>query len=77
MATTQAPRPAETRWQQVAGAVKARWTRLTDEDLAGVRGNADRLIEALRVRYGLPRGEAMRQLDNWSRSLRQLPQQGQ
>ena len=76
MASSITTQQAESRWHQMADAVRERWVKLTAEDVADVRGNADRLIDTLRRRYGVPRGEAVRQLNAWSRSLRQAPGRG-
>jgi len=59
------------RWQQVQQQVKTRWDRLSDADIAGVRGNMERLIEVLQARYGYARRDAMREINLWSQSLRQ------
>jgi uncharacterized protein YjbJ (UPF0337 family) len=58
-----------TRWQELTGAVRARWSRLTEDDVLSVRGNTERLIELLQHRYGMARIDAMRELSAWSRSL--------
>lgn len=64
--TRQNPR---TRWQERTGAVRARWSELTEDDVRSVRGNAERLIERLQHRYGMAREEALKELSAWSRSL--------
>jgi uncharacterized protein YjbJ (UPF0337 family) len=61
------------RWQQVKSGVKTRWNRLTDTDIEDIRGNAERLIEALQTRYGYGRHMALREITLWSRSLRARP----
>lgn len=58
------------RWQQMQAQVKARWALLTDADIAGVRGNVERLIDALQLRYGYGRRDALREINLWSQSLR-------
>lgn len=58
-----------TRWQELTGAVRARWSELTEDDVLSVRGNAERLIELLQHRYGMARAEALKELSSWSRSL--------
>jgi uncharacterized protein YjbJ (UPF0337 family) len=59
----------QTRWQELTGAVRKRWTALTDDDVVSVRGNAERLIDVLQARYGMPREDAIKELSAWSRSL--------
>lgn len=58
-----------TRWQELTGAVRARWSKLTEDDVLSVRGNAERLIERLQLRYGMAREDALKELSAWSRSL--------
>jgi uncharacterized protein YjbJ (UPF0337 family) len=58
-----------TRWQELTGAVRARWSELTEDDVLSVRGNAERLIDLLQHRYGMARAEALKELSAWSRSL--------
>lgn len=60
---------ARSRWQELTGAVRARWSALTDDDVRSVRGNAERLITVLQNRYGFARDEAIKELTAWSRSL--------
>jgi hypothetical protein len=39
------------RWQELSGHARKRWTHLTEEDLAAVAGDRERLIEVLEERY--------------------------
>jgi uncharacterized protein YjbJ (UPF0337 family) len=64
-------RPASDRWLRVMKAARQRWNRLTDEDLADVRGNTERLISALQRRHGMARDQALRELVAWRQSLAQ------
>lgn len=58
------------RWQQMKNEVQRRWDLLTDADIDDVHGNAERLIDALQVRYGYGRRTALREINLWSLSLR-------
>lgn len=60
---------ARNRWQQLTGAVRDRWSALTEDDVRSVRGNTERLITVLQDRYGFARDEAIKELTAWSRSL--------
>lgn len=64
---------ARNRWQQLTGAVRDRWSALTEDDVRQVRGNTERLITALQDRYGFAREEAIKELTSWSRSLAATP----
>ena len=47
------------RWVRVMGMARQHWDKLTDDDLAAVRGNSERLISALQTRYGIARAQAL------------------
>jgi uncharacterized protein YjbJ (UPF0337 family) len=64
-------RTASNRWLGVMKAARQRWNQLTDDDLADVRGNTERLISALQSRYGIARGQALKELAAWRQSLAQ------
>jgi uncharacterized protein YjbJ (UPF0337 family) len=53
----------------MTGAVRDRWSALTEDDVLSVRGNTERLISLLQTRYGFAREEAIKELTAWSRSL--------
>lgn len=40
-------------WKQLAGRIKAKWGRLTDDEIQESQGNTDYLIGKLQERYGL------------------------
>lgn len=56
-------------WKQLRGKVKARWGKLTDDDLDVADGNADYLTGRLQERYGIARDEARKQLREFERSI--------
>ena len=62
------------RWLQLRGAARTRWDRLTEQDVDSVHGNIERLIDALRARYGYGRDVAVREITTWIRMLRATPQ---
>ena len=45
-------------WNVLKADVKAAFDELTDEDLRSADGNADRVVEAIRERYGMSQAEA-------------------
>ena len=57
------------RWQQLRDDARHRWTKLTDEDLDAVAGNAERLVDALRARYHYARSTALREIALWRSTL--------
>lgn len=52
-------------WMQFKGEVQKQWGRLTDDDLAQIQGERDKLIGRLQERYGEARQEIERQIDEW------------
>ena len=63
------PREPRQRWNNVKAQAKQRWDRLTDEDIARVRGSVDRLVDLLGQRYGYARWLAEKEIANWRRTL--------
>jgi len=57
-------------WKQVAGKVKAKWGKLTDDDLAQIGGKKDELVGKLQVHYGHSKEEAEKHLDEFIKSLK-------
>lgn len=49
-------------WKQLQGKLKARWGKLTDDDLKVAEGNAEYLTGKLQERYGMAKDEAMKQV---------------
>ena len=56
----------EGKWKQMRGAARAKWGRLTDDDLDLIAGHRDQLIGRLQERYGIARDEAEKQSDEWA-----------
>lgn len=52
-------------WRRLGSCAQVRWLRLTDEDLAEVQGNREKLLERILCRYGIPRTDAEAQLESW------------
>lgn len=50
------------KWKQLKGEVRARWGRLTDDELDQAGGNAEKLVGLIQERYGIAREEAEREL---------------
>ncbi len=52
-------------WKQAKGAVKAKWAKLTDDDLLAIEGNQDRLVGRIQELYGITREAAEKQVKEW------------
>ncbi|OYZ89987.1 MAG: hypothetical protein B7Y01_03190, partial [Xanthobacter sp. 17-67-6] len=57
-------------WKQFTGNVKSQWGKLTDDDLAEIKGNREILEGKLQERYGLAKDEVKRQVDAWADNSR-------
>ncbi len=57
------------KWLQVRGDAKKMWGKLTDDDLAKVDGDRDRLIGMLQERYGYNREQAKMEVDRFDRDI--------
>jgi uncharacterized protein YjbJ (UPF0337 family) len=53
------------RWNQIKGAVKKQWGKLTDDDLAAIDGQRDQLLGKIQERYGIAKEEADEQVKTW------------
>ena len=56
-------------WKQVAGKVKAKWGKLTDDDLKVAEGNSEYLAGKVQERYGIARDEAEKQVKEFNSRL--------
>jgi uncharacterized protein YjbJ (UPF0337 family) len=48
-------------WKQIKGSIKEQWGKLTDDEIAQLEGNSEKLAGKLQEKYGLAREEAERQ----------------
>ncbi len=55
-------------WKQMKGDVKKQWGKLTDNDMAELEGNRDKLVGKVQERYGITKDAAERQVDDWARA---------
>lgn len=55
----------QSRWKTLVPSIRASWSELTDDDLEEVGGDLAGLASLIHERYGLPRGEAERQIESW------------
>ncbi len=45
-------------WKEIKGGIKAKWGKLTDDDLTEIGGNEEKLIGILQKRYGYSKDDA-------------------
>ena len=56
-------------WQQLKGSLKAKWGKLTDDDLSRAQGDHQYLIGRLQERYGWQKDQAEREIREFERGL--------
>jgi uncharacterized protein YjbJ (UPF0337 family) len=56
-------------WKQMSAKVKAKWAKLTDQDLQMASSKKDMLIGKIQERYGILKEEAEKQVDQWIAEL--------
>jgi uncharacterized protein YjbJ (UPF0337 family) len=61
------------KWPELKGQVQQKWSRLTDEDIANLNGEAEDLARVLRLRYRYGWSEANMEIRNWLRHLGTRP----
>jgi uncharacterized protein YjbJ (UPF0337 family) len=47
------------------GKVKAKWGKLTDDDLTAINGRREELEGKIQQRYGLAKDQARKEIDDW------------
>lgn len=52
-------------WKTAMGQAKARWGKLTDDDLRIVAGRCDQLMGKIQERYGVAKEDAEKQIAQW------------
>lgn len=56
-------------WKQLAGKLKEKWGKLTDDDLKRAEGNTEYLTGRIQERYGVARDEAKKQIHEFEKSI--------
>ena len=57
-------------WKQLSGKAKAKWGKLTDNDLTVVAGKRDQLAGLLQEKYGYAKEQAEKDLEEFSVALK-------
>jgi uncharacterized protein YjbJ (UPF0337 family) len=59
----------EGKWKELKGKTKAKWGKLTDDDLTVINGKREELVGKVQQRYGIAKDEAERQADEFVKTL--------
>ncbi|MBI1391301.1 MAG: CsbD family protein [Alphaproteobacteria bacterium] len=54
------------KWEQIKGAARKQWGRLTDDDIVQIEGDRELLVGKIQERYGIAREEAEKQVSDWA-----------
>jgi uncharacterized protein YjbJ (UPF0337 family) len=57
----------EARWKHARNKVKAKWVRLTEDDLKVIVGRRERLEIKIQERYGFATDHVRKEIDDWVR----------
>jgi uncharacterized protein YjbJ (UPF0337 family) len=57
-------------WKQLVGSVHQQWGKLTDDDIAQINGEREKLAGKIQARYGVTQQEANQQIDEWADKLK-------
>lgn len=60
----------EGKWKQMKGDVKARWGKLTDDELDRIDGNREKLAGHIQEKYGKTKDEANREIEHFCTTCR-------
>ena len=60
----------EGNWKQIEGKIKAKWGKLTDDDLTAIKGRREQLEGKIQERYGLTKDQARREIEDWYHSTK-------
>lgn len=63
----------EVQWNQMASQVKARWTKLSVDEIEQIAGKRKRLVAKLQESYGIFQLEAENQVTTWVTKIAKLP----
>lgn len=56
-------------WKQLQGKVKAKWGKLTDDDMTVIEWKRDELAGKIQERYGMAKEAAEKELDEFCKAL--------
>lgn len=57
-------------WKQMAGRVKEKWGKLTDNDMTVMSGQREQLVGVLQERYGYEKKRAEKEVRDFTDSLK-------
>ena len=62
------PEILKSKWNEMKGDIRVRWSKLTDEDMTHIQGQAEKMIGKLQERYGYKREQAEKEINEFLNS---------
>ena len=56
------------KWKQLKGQIRAKWGKLTDDDLDQIAGERDQFVGVMQERYGIKKDQAEQYFDDLNKS---------
>jgi uncharacterized protein YjbJ (UPF0337 family) len=53
------------KWKEIKGELKVKWGKLTDDDLAQIEGNTEKLLGLIQKKYGYSKDKAEQEYDEF------------
>lgn len=57
-------------WEQFKGGVRKQWGKLTDDEIAEINGDRQKLAGKIQESYGIAKEEAEEQINKWEADCR-------
>jgi len=57
------------KWKQLRGAVQAKWGSISDDEIARIEGNRERLVGLLQEKYGRNKEQLRQEVNSYLDSL--------
>lgn len=57
------------KWVELKGSVKSKWGDLTDDEIAEMQGDREKMTGKLQQKYGKSKEEINKEIDEWQRNL--------
>jgi uncharacterized protein YjbJ (UPF0337 family) len=61
----------EGRWTELKGEARKMWGDITDDELAQIAGEREKLEGVVQKKYGMAQEDAMKQVDEWAAALKE------
>ena len=59
-------------WKEISGQAKQQWGKLTNDDLATIKGRREELEGAIQKRYGYAKDKVNSEIDTWLDEMEEM-----